>query len=145
MEALACRRAISFSIEPRLQDVFKGDSEVIYKQFVLDSTCTAAFGHIIEDSRRLTTSLISASFSHVRHNENKVADKLAKLAKFFYEPQILLEDIHCDVTNLVILDRSLLSTNKIFRTGFSTKKKFSFSTRVWILFILLKTKNTVTK
>ena len=109
VEALACRKAISFSIELGLQDlVFEGDSEIIYKHLVSDSTCMTAFGHIIEDSRRLATRLRSVSFSHVRRKGNTVADKLAKLAKFLYEPQIWLEDIHSDVTNFVILDRSFL-------------------------------------
>ena len=93
----------------RTQDVvFEGDFEIIYKHLVSDSTCTTAFSHIIEDSRRLATRLRSVSFSHVRRKGNKVADKLAKLAKFLYEPQIWLEDIHSDVTNFVILDRSFL-------------------------------------
>ena len=109
VEALGCRKAISFSIELGLQDVvFEGDSEIIYKHLVSDSTCMTAFGHIIEDSRRLATRLRSVSFSHVRRKGNKVTDKLAKLAKFLYEPQIWLEDIHSDVTNFVILDRSFL-------------------------------------
>nr|POE66421.1 hypothetical protein CFP56_29268 [Quercus suber] len=48
VEALACRKAISFSIELGLQDiVFEGDSEIIYKHLVSDSTCMTAFGHII--------------------------------------------------------------------------------------------------
>ena len=109
VEALACRKAISFSIELGLQDVvFEGDSKIIYKHLVLNSTCMTAFGHIIEDSRRLATRLRSVSFSHVRRKGNTVADKLAKLAKFLYEPQIWLEDIQRDVTNFVILDRSFL-------------------------------------
>ena len=109
VEALGCRKAISFSIELGPQDVvFEGDSEIIYKHLVSDSTCTTAFSHIIEDSRRLATRLRSVSFSHVRRKGNTVADKLAKLAKFLYEPQIWLEDIHSDVTNFVILDRSFL-------------------------------------
>nr|POE45443.1 hypothetical protein CFP56_20115 [Quercus suber] len=91
VEAMACRKAISFSIELGLQDVvFEIDSEIIYKHLVTDSICMIAFGHIIEDSRRIATSLRSVSFSHVRCNGNKVADKLAKLAKFLYEPQIWL-------------------------------------------------------
>ena len=108
VEALACRKAISFSIELGLQDViFEVDSEIIYNHFVSDSTCMTAFGHIIEDSRRLATSLRSVSFSHVRRKGNRVADK-PKSAKFLYEPQIWIEDIHSDVTNYVILDRSFL-------------------------------------
>ena len=107
VEALACRKAISFSIELGLQDVvFEVDSEIIYSHLVSDSTCMTAFGHIIEDSRWLATSLRSVSFSHVRRNGNRVADKLAKLTKFLYEPQIWIEDIHRDVTDYVTLDRS---------------------------------------
>ena len=110
MEALACKKAISFSIKLRLQVmVFKVDSEIIYNHLVSDSTCMTAFGHIIEDSRCLATSLRSVSYSHVRWKGNRVADKLAKLAKFLYEPQIWIEDIHSDVTNYVILDKSIMS------------------------------------
>ena len=99
--------AISFSIELGLQDVvFEVDSEIIYSHLVSDSTCMTAFGHIIEDSRWLATSLRRVSFSHVRRNGNRVADKLAKLTKFLYEPQIWIEDIHRDVTDYVTLDRS---------------------------------------
>ena len=91
---LACRRTISFAIKIGLQDVvFEGDFEVIYKHLISDSPCLAAFGHINEDSRLLTS---NASFSHVKCNGNTVVDKLAKLAKFLYEPQIWLEDIHCE-------------------------------------------------
>ena len=111
VEALACRRAISFSIELGLQDViFEGDSEIIHKHLILDSPCLATFGHIIDDSCRLISSLRSASFTHVWRKGNIIVDKLAKLAKFLYEPQIWLEDIHCDVTNFVLLDKSLMFT-----------------------------------
>ncbi|XP_030970913.1 uncharacterized protein LOC115991350 [Quercus lobata] len=89
VEALACRKAISFSIKLGLQDVvFEVDFEIIYSHLVSDSTYMTAFGHIIEDSRCLAISLRRVSFSHVRRNGNRVADKLAKLAKFLYEPQI---------------------------------------------------------
>ena len=111
VEALACRRAISFSIELRLQDVvFEVASEIIHKHLKLDLPCLAAFGHIIDDARLLISSLRNASFTHVRQKGNIVADKLAKLAKFLYEPQIWLEDIHSDVTNFVLLDKSLMFT-----------------------------------
>ena len=91
VEALVCSRAISFTIELGLQDViFEGDSEIIHKHLILDSPCLAAFGHIIDDSRRLISSLRNASFTHVRRKGNIVADKLAKLTKFLYEPQIWL-------------------------------------------------------
>ena len=57
-EALACRRTIPFAIKIGLQDVvFEGDFEVIYKHLISDSPWLAAFGHIIEDSRLLTSNL----------------------------------------------------------------------------------------
>lgn len=64
LEAMACRRAISFAIEIGLQDVvFEGDSKVIFKQLTADQPCMAAFGHIIKYSRSLSTRLRKA-FSH---------------------------------------------------------------------------------
>ena len=109
LEALACRRAISFAIEIGLQDVvFEGDSKTIYSHLTSDAPCLAPFGHLIDDSRILAPTLRNASFSHVKRDGNAVADKLTKLAKHLYEPQIWLEDIHGDVTNLVIHDRNFM-------------------------------------
>ena len=109
LEALACQRAISFAIEIGLQDVvFEGDSRTIYSHLTSDVPCMTPFGHLIDDSRILASTLRNASFTHVKRDGNVVADKLAKLAKHLYEPQIWLEDIHSDVTNLVILDRNFL-------------------------------------
>ena len=68
----------------------------------------SAFGHVIEDSRSLATTLRSATFTHTKRQGNNVADKLAKLAKNLYEPQVWLEDIHSNVTELVIADRIFL-------------------------------------
>jgi len=102
LEALACQRAISFAIEIGLQDVvFEGDSRTIYSHLTSDAPCMAPFGHLIDDSRILASTLRNASFAHVKRDG-------AKLAKDLYEPQIWLEDIHSDVTNLVILDRNFL-------------------------------------
>ena len=68
----------------------------------------------------LAISLRRVSFSHVRRNGNRVADKLAKLAKFLYEPQIWIEDIHRDVTDYVTLDRRVI---KISRVDSQKKKR----------------------
>ena len=102
LEALACRRSIVFAIELGLQDVvFEGDSEVIFKLLTAEQPCMSAFGHIIEESRSLATTFRSATFTHTKRQGNNVADKLAKLAKNLYEPQVWLEDIHRNVTELV--------------------------------------------
>ena len=69
----------------------------------------APFGHVIEVFRFLASSLGSYSFSHVKQKGNCIAGKLARLAKFvFSNPQIWLEDIYSDATNIVLFDRSFL-------------------------------------
>lgn len=109
LEALAYRRAILFAIEIGLQEVvFEGNSEVIFKLLTVEQPCMSTFGHIIEDSRSLAARLRMASFTHTKRQGNNVADKLAKLAKNLYEPQVWLEDIHSNVTKLVTVDRSFL-------------------------------------
>ena len=109
LEALACRRSILFAIELGLQEVvFEGDSEVIFKLLTAEQPCMSAFGHIIEDSRSLAARLRLATFTHTKRQGNNVADNLAKLAKNLYEPQVWLEDIHSNVTELVTADRFFL-------------------------------------
>nr|POE85998.1 hypothetical protein CFP56_30493 [Quercus suber] len=110
LEALACRKSITLAHEIGLQGViFEGDSEVVFKHITTNSTCLASFGHIFEESRSLVSRLQRASFSHVKCCCNVVVDKLAKLAKYSLDPQIWLEDIHRDATNLVIINRNFLS------------------------------------
>ena len=109
LEALACRRAILFALKLGLQDVvFEGDSEVIINHLKANQPCLTAFRHIIEESRTLSTKLRQASCSHTRRKGNKVADKLAKLAKNLYEPQVWIEDIHCNALQFVFFDKGLM-------------------------------------
>ena len=91
LEALACKRSILFAIELGLQEVvFEGNSEVIFKLLTVEQPCMSAFGHIIEDSHSLAARLRLATFTHTKRQGNNVADKLAKLAKNLYEPQVWL-------------------------------------------------------
>nr|XP_023895477.1 uncharacterized protein LOC112007374 [Quercus suber] len=103
VEALACRRAISFALKIGPQVVV---FETIIKSLNSDEVCLAPFGHLIEDSLQLISSFRYFAFSHVKRKGNYVANKLAKLAKGFTLSQIWLEDIQSDGTNLVMFDRS---------------------------------------
>ena len=110
LEALACRKAVAFATDLDIQDaVFEGDSETIFKHLSSDQPSMAAFGHLVDEARKLAATLRSYQFSHVKRHGNMVADKLAKLAKTLYEPTIWVEDIHRDVATLVVSDRSFLS------------------------------------
>ena len=65
------------------------------------------FGHIIEEAWALSAKLREASYSH-KAQGNKVADKLAKLAKNLCEPQVWMEDIHSSALQFVLLGRGLM-------------------------------------
>lgn len=109
VEALACRKAISFALEIDLQEVmFEGDSDTIIRSLNIEPPCMAPFGHIIEDTRSIASSLRYHSFSHVKRSGNCVADQLAKLAKYCNSTQIWMEDIHREAHNLVLFDQSLV-------------------------------------
>ena len=106
LEALAWRRSVIFAIELGLQEViFEGDSEVVYKHLTTTSPSLASFGHLTNETQKLVSQFLFASFSHVKRSGNTVADKLAKLAKKISTPQIWREDSHWEANSFVILDK----------------------------------------
>ena len=106
VEAIACRKAISFAINLGLENVvFEGDSETIIKALNSDFTCLTSFGHIIDDARTLALCFDTFSFMHVKRSGNAVADKLAKLAKYSHS-QVWYDDIPYDVKQLALVDIS---------------------------------------
>lgn len=74
----------------------KGTLRLFLNISPLTQECLAAFGNLVDDSRRTAANFISYSFSHVKRKGNAVANNLAKLAKHSIAPQIWLEDIHSD-------------------------------------------------
>ncbi|KAL0000349.1 hypothetical protein SO802_014130 [Lithocarpus litseifolius] len=70
VEAIACRRAISFALEIGVEEVvFEGDSETIIKALNSDSSCLSSFGYVVEDIRALALNFASCVFSHVKRRE----------------------------------------------------------------------------
>ena len=107
VEAMAARRAISFAKELDLPKViFEGDAAGIIDFLNSEEDCLAPFGHIIEESRYLGASFSAFAFSHVKRLGNRVADKLAKLARESLAPRCWLNGIHSDAINLVLSDKS---------------------------------------
>ena len=106
VEALACRKAISFALELGVEKVvLEGDSDIIIQALNADSICASSFGHIIEDIRVLALNFASICFSHVKRQGNTVADRLAKLAKYSLCPSFWADGFPRDVHNLVVTDR----------------------------------------
>ena len=106
VEALACRKAISFALELGVENVvLERDSETIIQALNADSTCASSFGHIIKDIRVLALDFDSICFSHVKRQGNTVANSLAKLAKFSLCPSFWTDGLPRDIHNLVVADR----------------------------------------
>ena len=107
VEAMAGRRAISFAKELGLPKViFEGDAARIINSLNSEEECLAPFGHIVEESRYLGASFSAFAFNHVKRIGNRIADKLAKLARESLSPCCWLNGIHSDAINLVLSDRS---------------------------------------
>lgn len=103
VEALICRRAVTFAAEIGLREVVvEGDSEVIWKHLTSDRLCMAGFGHMIGDIRAASSNSSVCLYSHVRRKGNRVADELAKKARHLMTPVIWLEDIPCDISPFVL-------------------------------------------
>ena len=65
VEALACRKAISFALELGVEKVvLEGDFETIIHALNANSNCVSTFGHIIEDIRALALNFVSFCFSN---------------------------------------------------------------------------------
>ena len=112
VEALACRRVVSFAIEIGLQEVVsEGDSETIINSLNSDCSCLAHFVHLVEDCRVHAGDLRFSTSTHMCRICNVVADKLAKKARYFLLPQFWLEDIPVDVSPFVMQDRNFMSNH----------------------------------
>ena len=112
VEALACRRVVSFAIEIGLQEVVsEGDSETIINSLNSDCSCLAHFVHLVEDCRVHAGNLRFLAFTHVHRICNVVAKKLAKKARYLLFPQFWLEDIPVDVSPFVIQGRNFMSNH----------------------------------
>ena len=71
LEALACRKAVAFATDLDIQDaVFEGHSETIFKHLSSDHPSMAAFGHLVDEARKLAATLRSYQFSHVKRHGN---------------------------------------------------------------------------
>ena len=82
MEALACRRAIQFTVDLDLHRViFEGDSAIVINAVSQENAALSSYGFIVEDILSLVSSFLSFEFVHVPCSGNIVADALAKKAK----------------------------------------------------------------
>ena len=105
VETLACRRAVTFALEVGIQDVtFKGDSLTMIQAINSGGASEAPYDNLIEDILVYVSSFSSVVFKHVKRPCNRVADALAKKAKFGDVFQAWMEELPPDIAPLAVLD-----------------------------------------
>ena len=105
LEALACRRAVQFTMEIGLAEVtFEGDLATVIQAISEGTSNSSAFGQIADDIRMLAETFQFSLFTHVPRNCNVVADSLAKKAKTIRGTQVWLDSLPKDIAHLVSID-----------------------------------------
>lgn len=109
VEDLACRCAVSFSIElGLLKLVIEGDSALVIQAIKDGQPCQSFYGHIVDDILHLSAQLRSFNFCHMKRNCNRVADALAKKSWVGLDFQVQVEDLLGDILPVAMLDVHLV-------------------------------------
>ena len=104
-EALVARRAVILVKELMLFQVcFEGDCQRVIQAINAPGACRTLFGHIIEEIRCFSSSLVSCSFIHVRREGNKLAHALARRAVLSVDTDIWVEKLPNDLDDLFRFD-----------------------------------------
>ena len=105
LEALACQRAVQFSLEIGLnQVVIEGDLVTIIEALKNGSGQFASYGNVLDDIRSQSAGFQYVEFSYTSRVCNSVAVALAKKAKSGVGLQVWLEDLPDDIAPFVFRD-----------------------------------------
>ena len=104
-EALVARRAVILVKELMLFQVcFEGDCQRVIQAINAPGACRTLFGHIIEEIRCFSSSLVSCSFIHVRREGNKLAHALARRAVLSVDTDVWVEKLPNDLDDVFRFD-----------------------------------------
>ena len=86
-EALACRKALKFSMEAGFSSlvVIEGDNSNVMRSISSIVPNNSFFGHIVDDIRHFISGRQSIGFNCVRREGNMVAHSLARFARNIVE------------------------------------------------------------
>lgn len=100
-EALAACRAMILVKELMLFQVcFEGDCQRVIHAINAPGACRTLFGHIIEEIRCISSSLVECSFLHVRREGNKLAHALARRAVLVADTDVWVEELANDLEDV---------------------------------------------
>ena len=105
VEALATRRAILFAKEISVfRVVVEGNSLQVIKAVNSSKRSKTPYGHIIDETRLLSSSLSCCNFVHVQREGNKLANALARRAVVYADTDVWMEDLPCDLDDVLLFD-----------------------------------------
>ena len=100
-EAIAACRAVILVKELMLFQVcFEGDCQRVIQAINARGACRTLFGHIIEEIRCFSSSLVSCSIVHVRREGNKLAHALARRAVLSVDTDVWVEELPNDLDDV---------------------------------------------
>ena len=82
----------------------EGDCLKVIQALMTQVRCNTLYGHVIEDTRRLGTTLQHCQFQHVRREGNKLAQALARKAVLFVDTNVWVEDLSSDLDDVFQFD-----------------------------------------
>ena len=103
-EALAVHRVVILVKELMLVQVcFEGNCQRVIQAINAPSACHTLFGHIIEEIRCFSSSLVGCSFIHVRREGNKLAHALARRAVLSADTDVWVEELPNDLDDSILI------------------------------------------
>ena len=101
-EAQAASRAVTLAKELCLsQMVFKGDCQKVITAINSTGACHTLFGHIIEEIRCLSSTLVTSCFVHTRREGDKIAHALARRAVLTANIDVWVEELPGDLDDVL--------------------------------------------
>ena len=101
-EAQAASRAVTLAKELCLsQMVFEGDCQKVIVAINSPRACHTLFGHIIEEIRCLSSTLVTSCFVHTRREGNKIAHALARRAVLTADIDVWVEELPGDLDDIL--------------------------------------------
>ena len=103
-EALAIHRVVILVKELMLVQVcFEGNCQRVIQAINAPSACRTLFGHIIEEIRCFSSSLVGCSFIHVRREGNKLAHALDRRAVLSADTDVWVEELPNDLDDSILI------------------------------------------
>lgn len=101
-EALAAKQAIQLATKLSLfKALVKGDCIYVVQALNALGKCLTLYGDVIEDARRIGSTLQSCSFYHVKREGHKLKHSLTSRAVLFADTNVWIKELPSDLDDVL--------------------------------------------